>query len=782
MAQTKIDLMDLFQRIKWASSGTIHDMSKTNYNWGWGYLGDDTPTVQDFNFVQQKNDEKDKWLFDQINEVLKDRGITASDDEVTSLRDAIKGMIETFKNDLKAPDGFKFIGQCESIEQLRTIEPTEHNQRILVKSYYAGTNIGGGEFYADLQDSTTADNAGTVVVTASGKRWKRIYTNITPEAFGAVGDGVTNDLTALKAASAFNSVVLRNDAVYYIGNATSSDFDPDFIAKGLGKIKWGARELDGYELKKDLKSESIYLAPKSWHEATRVNSTISPAYPPYAPPERGNDIYNKYNTVVSWRSSLNNPNLKITAVTAYGANIGVRPDDWELTDAYGQDAMMFAKLSERNTALGSETMVWLGAPSKDYLIETNHDWYRNTPPNKWTSENSDLEAIKSGTGGEIYAFSDYPKTRSDVAHNTAVGRDALLHLVKGNRNTAVGYAAGAQAFSANDNVYIGVNAGRNSVWGDNNTAIGAQALKNGIDVSQTVALGYGAARENASGYNSVILGYLAAQKAKIIRNSIILGAYAAQTLESLIDKLVIGSVIFGNLSTNKIGINVDEPLADLHIRSKNNNGSGRTEATSGLLVEGGGSVNISVDGTSYANISLQQAGVAKGGFQYGFDAKTLSVITGGVIAWRFDENGAFFPNTPGTQELGKSNKKIGKLHLTKADKAENGDVAITASWFREQYSQALTENGWNKLPNGLIMQWGKVTGIAQGDGVKGTVSLPLHAKILNVSIGILSAVDKDPFILISSVRDGQFDFTKGNAYNSNSDNVEFYWQALTYVA
>ncbi|WGE78050.1 hypothetical protein NYR82_04205 [Actinobacillus equuli subsp. haemolyticus] len=107
---------------------------------------------------------------------------------------------------------------------------------------------------------------------------------------------------------------------------------------------------------------------------------------------------------------------------------------------------------------------------------------------------------------------------------------------------------------------------------------------------------------------------------------------------------------------------------------------------------------------------------------------------------------------------------------------------VNSEWFFNQFDKSITDNGWQKMPSGLIMQWGKVTGIAQGDGIKGTVSLPLHARILNVSIGILSAVDKDPFILISAVRDGQFDFTKGNAYNSNSDNIEFYWQALTYVA
>lgn len=74
-----------------------------------------------------------------------------------------------FVNNLSDPDGFKYIGQCESIAELRTIEPTQDQQRIWVKSWHAGLNKGGGEFYADFNDTTTTDNSGTVIVTTGGK-------------------------------------------------------------------------------------------------------------------------------------------------------------------------------------------------------------------------------------------------------------------------------------------------------------------------------------------------------------------------------------------------------------------------------------------------------------------------------------------------------------------------------------------------------------------------------------------------------------------------------------
>ncbi|MCY6430431.1 hypothetical protein, partial [Actinobacillus pleuropneumoniae] len=57
---------------------------------------------------------------------------------------------------------------------LRTIEPTVHNQRILVKGYHAGSNAGGGGFYADLHDKSSIDNGDVIVVTKNGTRWKRL--------------------------------------------------------------------------------------------------------------------------------------------------------------------------------------------------------------------------------------------------------------------------------------------------------------------------------------------------------------------------------------------------------------------------------------------------------------------------------------------------------------------------------------------------------------------------------------------------------------------------------
>ena len=85
-----LDLMNLFKNIKWAKNGDITDMSQTNYEVGWAHLGDDTPTVEDFNLIQQLNDRKDQWLFAQVESVLKAKSINPTEVDLNALVRAVK--------------------------------------------------------------------------------------------------------------------------------------------------------------------------------------------------------------------------------------------------------------------------------------------------------------------------------------------------------------------------------------------------------------------------------------------------------------------------------------------------------------------------------------------------------------------------------------------------------------------------------------------------------------------------------------------------------------------
>lgn len=94
----KLKLIDLFKKITWAKNGDLTDFSQTNYEAGWAHLGDDTPTVQDFNYVQQMNDKKDQWLFNQLKAVLEKAQIEPTEDNVNALRDAILALSKGYSH------------------------------------------------------------------------------------------------------------------------------------------------------------------------------------------------------------------------------------------------------------------------------------------------------------------------------------------------------------------------------------------------------------------------------------------------------------------------------------------------------------------------------------------------------------------------------------------------------------------------------------------------------------------------------------------------------------
>ncbi|MDY0495127.1 hypothetical protein NMU67_06650, partial [Pasteurella multocida] len=87
----------------------------------------------------------------------------------------VSDIAENRFSSLANADGYKHVGRCKSVEMLRKVVPSKHGQRILVDAYYEGGTTGGGEFVADLQDLTTADDGGSCfVVLNNTARWKRI--------------------------------------------------------------------------------------------------------------------------------------------------------------------------------------------------------------------------------------------------------------------------------------------------------------------------------------------------------------------------------------------------------------------------------------------------------------------------------------------------------------------------------------------------------------------------------------------------------------------------------
>ncbi|AOP85641.1 hypothetical protein BFV64_04380 [Enterobacter kobei] len=121
--------------------------------------------------------------------------------------------------ELAKPDGEKFIGECQTIAMLRTIEPTYDKQQVTLREHTAGTGKGGGEFRAVLAGGSYTDNNGTIIKTTGGAAWLRIDAEITnPLMFGAQCNSKVSDHAALAAASDASEVMDGLGLTYYVNS------------------------------------------------------------------------------------------------------------------------------------------------------------------------------------------------------------------------------------------------------------------------------------------------------------------------------------------------------------------------------------------------------------------------------------------------------------------------------------------------------------------------------------------------------------------------------------
>ena len=105
---------------------------------------------------------------------------------------------------------------ADNIEELRSVKGSYDGEAVNLLGYYEKGDQGAGLFFWD-SGSEDPDDSGTVIKFNGSEegRWKRVLKGqVTPEMFGAVGDGVEDDTEPIRSA-------ISSGTPNIIGNPTS---------------------------------------------------------------------------------------------------------------------------------------------------------------------------------------------------------------------------------------------------------------------------------------------------------------------------------------------------------------------------------------------------------------------------------------------------------------------------------------------------------------------------------------------------------------------------------
>lgn len=155
--------------------------------------------------------------------------------------------------------------------------------------------------------------------------------------------------------------------------------------------------------------------------------------------------------------------------------------------------------------------------------------------------------------------------------NTSFGYEAAINST-GNNYAAFGHHALFANTSGALNAAFGHNALASNTNGSQNTGIGTQALATNINGNNNTAVGY-QSLSSATGSSNTAIGYLAGQ-GNIVGNGNVFIGHRAGVSETTSNKLHIANtgtttLIYGDFSTKKIGLNTTTPVGFLEVLATN---------------------------------------------------------------------------------------------------------------------------------------------------------------------------------------------------------------------
>ncbi|WP_431136813.1 tail fiber domain-containing protein [Psychroserpens mesophilus] len=177
----------------------------------------------------------------------------------------------------------------------------------------------------------------------------------------------------------------------------------------------------------------------------------------------------------------------------------------DYNSAVGVGALYSNTTGSENTALGfaalsDNTTSSYNTGIGNYSLTSNTDGTFNTAVGSWS-----MNSTTTGFGNTALGAYAMSANQTGIG-NVALGSEALFSNVSGHSNVAIGISSLYNSFGGNGNVAIGFEALYDNLNNGNNVAIGSQALRNNSGVNNTV-VGYNAGINSGVGSFNVFIGY-----------------------------------------------------------------------------------------------------------------------------------------------------------------------------------------------------------------------------------------------------------------------------------
>lgn len=330
-----------------------------------------------------------------------------------------------------------------SIEELRSYSGTA--EVVNVKAYYADTTSGGGMFVADKTDKSTADNAGTVIVSNNSVRWRRIHSdNLSLSDFGYSRS--------------------KNNAVQAFNNAEAAALGVFVDCLGL-----------------EINTGTLYPKGNKYTNGKFVinGKTVDVQY---QQPRTG---IGRFLSGSGAASKLKNGEWTGTGIVVIGEGAMSETEKCVSGIAIGDRAQGFSKISRDNIAIGADSLISVQAETEWYeqskMAGTRNIGIGGNAGRGITSGYSNVAVGRNAGQGLGTGYSNVVIGAGALGGTAPVGLTGDIEVFwpsKTSKTVAIGQSVLAQYQNQEAQVVIGGDAAKNAKAVDKTTVIGSAAMEN----------------------------------------------------------------------------------------------------------------------------------------------------------------------------------------------------------------------------------------------------------------------------------------------------------------